>query len=154
MLAKLPSKLSDPRDDQRATAIRAYCEMTAGNCDGGLRMYTDRFPLPPAGAVVVADQYCPPGNEPVARVRRLLQQTGKRSPDRVDCAYYVEPARAARRAARNDADKVAVATVMTTLARCFSAHKQCDEAHALAGEANALNPQLDAENELLAACHR
>jgi serine/threonine protein kinase len=154
VLATLPAKLLDPAEDLRAAQIRAQCEMIAGNCDGGVRMLTDRVPMPAAGAAAIADLYCPPGDEPVARLRRLSVQTTRRSVNRVDCAYYVAPARAARLAAHGDIDKVSVATVMTTLATCFSARKQCDEAHALAAEANELNPRIDADNELLPACRR
>jgi hypothetical protein len=143
-----------PREDQQAAQLRSACEMVAGNCTGGVRMLRDRFPIAPAGAAVIADQYCPPGDEPVLRLHRLVQQTTHINVGMLDCAYYVEPARAARRSARNDEDKLQVATVMTTLARCFSEHRACGEAHALAAEANALAPRLDAEAELSADCPR
>ncbi len=152
LLARLPDKLADARRELRLAELRARCEMVAGNCDGGLRQLTDRFPMPPAGATAVADLYCLPGDEPVLRLHRLVVQTTRRGLDRMDCAFYVEPTRAARRAARNDSDRMTVASVMTTLARCFSAHQQCSAAHALAAEATALVPSVDAEQELLPDC--
>ncbi|MBS1120143.1 MAG: Serine/threonine-protein kinase pkn3, partial [Deltaproteobacteria bacterium] len=48
VLAQLPPTLPVWREDQLATDLHGKCEMIAGNCDGGLRIITDRFPLPPA----------------------------------------------------------------------------------------------------------
>jgi hypothetical protein len=122
--------------------------MTAGNCEGGLRALVDRFPMPAPSAQVMADQYCPPGSDPVIRLRRLVQQVTHRNPSTVTCAYYVPFARAARQAATADLDKRTVASVMSTLARCFSSHGQCAEARGLAGEASALDPRLAPDAEL------
>ncbi|MEO8706346.1 MAG: hypothetical protein ABI867_40325 [Kofleriaceae bacterium] len=147
-VTRLPTTFADPTEEDRVVSARAICEMTAGNCDGGLRAFVDRFPLPAAGAQVLADQYCPPGSDPVVRLRRLYLQTTRQRPDQLACAYYAPLARAARQSATADADKRTLATVFTAVARCLASHGQCEEARGIAGEANTLDPRLDATAEL------
>ncbi|HEU0032303.1 MAG TPA: serine/threonine-protein kinase [Kofleriaceae bacterium] len=151
-LSTLPARLPDRRSDDLLAQARAHCEMIAGNCDGGAKLFGDRFPLPAAGLQVVVDSYCPPGNDPAVRLRRLSLQTLHRKSDQLDCAYFVEPARAARRAIATEADKQRVAAVLATLARCFAEHARCPDARALAAEATAVDPRLDPVSELGPDC--
>jgi hypothetical protein len=137
--------------DGRVRYARAGCEMVAGNCDGGTRLYVDALAadgLPAQGAAIVADLYCPVGDEPKTRLRRLVIQTGQRQ---FVCEAYVAPARAAGRAAA-EGDRRVVGTILANIARCMSEDNHCDAARAILDEAKVFVPGLGT-SELARACH-
>jgi hypothetical protein len=140
-----------PPNDIRVPYAHALCAMVAGDCAGGIRevkAVLAREGTPEAAADVIADEYCPPGNDPDTRLRRLVKQTQH---FKYECAMYVAPARAASAAAQTDNDRRAAGSVLDQIAKCFSFRGQCDEARALLGEAQVMIPGL-ALNELAAAC--
>jgi hypothetical protein len=146
-LLKIP-----PSTNVRYLYSHAYCEMTAGNCDGGTRELEAalaRQGAPATSAPILADQICPLGTDPAVRLRRLIAQTGRSAS--FDCDYYLAPARAAATAASTEADRHTAGTVLATLARCFSIRGRCDDARAALHDAQRMIPTLD-EFELAAAC--
>jgi hypothetical protein len=137
--------------DGRVRYAHAGCEMVAGNCEGGTRLYVDALAkdgLPSQGATIVADLYCPVGDEPATRLRRLVTQTTQ---SQFVCEAYVAPARAAGRAA-TPGDRRVVGTVLANIARCLSRDNRCDAARAILDEAKAFIPALGT-SELARACH-
>jgi hypothetical protein len=114
-------------DYARANEARAVCRMIAGECDAATR--TLAATLGDAGAHAYADQYCPPGDDPSTRLRRLAAQTQHRT--RFDCDHYLPIARAAARDARTDADRLAASNILATIAKCFGTSGRCDTAREL-----------------------
>ena len=149
--AGLAALQTPPPSDFRVANAHAVCSMVAGDCAGGMReleaVYT-RDGTPLTAVPVIADQYCPPGNDPQTRLRRLAAQTNQY---RFDCDEYVASARAAAQVARGDLEQRVVAGVLVSIAKCFSVRGQCDQARALLGEAQVFVPAL-ALNELSARC--
>jgi hypothetical protein len=136
--------------DRRARYAHAVCEMVAGNCDGGTRLYVDALAkdgLPGQGASVIADEYCAPGDEPKTRLRRLVAQTTR---GWFVCEAYVAPARAAGRAAA-EGDRIVVGTILANIAKCMSEENRCDAARAMLDEAKAFIPGIGT-SELTSAC--
>jgi len=136
--------------DRRVRYAHAACEMVAGNCEGGTRLYVDALAkdgLLGQGATIIADQYCPAGDEPKTRLRRLAVQT---TSGHFDCEAYVAPARAAGRAAA-DGERMVVGTILANIARCMSSENHCDAARAMLDEAKAFIPGVGT-SELTSAC--
>ena len=149
--AGLAALQTPPPSDFRVANAHAVCSMVAGDCTGGMReleaVYT-RDGTPLTAVPVVADQYCPPGNDPKTRLRRLVAQTNQY---RFDCDEYLAPARAAAQVASGDLEQRVVATVLVAIAKCYSVRGQCDQARAILGEAQVFVPAF-ALNELSARC--
>jgi len=149
--AGLAALQTPPPSDFRVANAHAVCSMVAGDCTGGMReleaVYT-RDGTPLTAVPVVADQYCPPGNDPKTRLRRLVAQTNQY---RFDCDEYLAPARAAAQVASGDLEQRVVASVLVAIAKCYSVRGQCDQARAILGEAQVFVPAL-ALNELSARC--
>jgi len=139
-------------NDIRVAGAHAICRMLAGDCDAGTReleaVYA-RQGTPPSSAALTADDYCPLTNDPITRRRRLFAQTSHFM--RFECSAYVAPARAVAREATSDVEKRQAASVLTTIAKCYSVRNQCDEARELLGEAQQLVPALTT-SELAAQC--
>ena len=150
--AALAALTSPPPTDFRVASAHAVCEMLAGNCEGGLReqraLYA-REGTPVSSAELSADLYCPPGNDPEVRLRRISKQISLFRD--FDCAYYLPHARAAARDASSDRDRQMVGSVLASIARCYSHRGDCATARKVLAEAQVFIPAL-ALNELNAAC--
>jgi serine/threonine protein kinase len=139
-------------NDVRVATAHALCRMIGGDCDGGTReleaVYA-RQGTPASSATFIADDYCPLTNDPITRRRRLFAQTSHFT--RFECSAYVAPARTVAREATSEIEKRQAATVLVSIAKCFSVRGQCDDARELLGEAQQLVPALGT-SELAAQC--
>jgi len=150
--ATLAALTTPPASDYRVASLRAVCEMVAGNCEGGTQLQRElyrRDGTPESSADIIADLYCPFTNDPAVRLRRLSKQISM-SP-KLDCDYFLGPARAAADAATTDKERHVVGSILSTIATCFSHRGDCDTAREVLAEAQVFIPQL-ALNELNAQC--
>ncbi|MCX5746147.1 MAG: serine/threonine-protein kinase [Proteobacteria bacterium] len=150
--AALAALSTPPASDVRVLNLHAICEMVAGNCAGGeqeLRAVYTREGTPPDSAKFSVDLYCPPGDDPDTRLRRISKQIS--SSTYFDCAYFLEPTRASAKVASSARDRQIVGSLLAQIAACYSKRDRCDVARAVLAEAQVFIPAL-ALNELKASC--
>ncbi len=133
-------------------SAKAVCEMIAGNCEGGIKIQKELYKrdgTPEESANIVANIWCPPGDDPAVRLKRISTQMSMFS--KFDCAYYLKHTRKAVADATTDRDKHTVGVLLAQIATCFSHKGDCDQAKSVLTEAQVFIPKLGL-SELNAQC--
>jgi serine/threonine-protein kinase len=133
-------------------SAKAVCEMLAGNCEGGIKIQKELYKrdgTPEESANIVANIWCPPGDDPAVRLKRISTQMSMFS--KFDCAYYLKHTRKAVADATTDGDKHTVGVLLAQIATCFSHKGDCDQARSVLAEAQVFIPKLGL-SELNAKC--
>jgi hypothetical protein len=104
---------------------------------------------PEESANIVANIWCPPGDDPAVRLKRISTQMSMFS--KFDCAYYLKHTRKAAADATSDGDKHTVGALLAQIATCFSHKGDCDQARSVLAEAQVFIPKLG-PSELNAQC--